>query len=69
MVVGLMLVMVSSFEIVVKMKPYTQDRELLFLAIIPYIGFVLPPLPLEVIIATNDLPFLRGFSGNLIDSI
>jgi hypothetical protein len=54
---------------VVKMKPYTQDRVCVFLAIIPYIGFVACPFPFDVVIATNDLPLARVFSASLIDSI
>jgi hypothetical protein len=48
----------SFHEIVLKNKPYTQDRVCLFSAIIPYIGFILLPLPFDVMIATNDLPLV-----------
>ncbi len=60
--------MVSPVEMVVKMKPYTQDRECLFLHLIPYIGpYVMKlPLPFERLWSTNDLPLAWS---SLIDSI
>ena len=63
-----MLVMVSSFEIVVKMKPYTQDRVCLFLRLISYIGLYVMklPLPFERLWSTNDLSLA---CSSLIDSI
>jgi hypothetical protein len=50
--------MVGSVEMVVKMKPYTQDRECLFLRLISYIGLYVMklPLPFERLWSTNDLP-------------